>query len=124
MFQRCVPWSTVIAFLGVSFYLLARRSSSSKNQKHQIDLKSQDRRRAQHLEPSRATAMDALDRALDLKSAELKRHSNRVTAFAIAIAKVLGLPCSCWQPLRAGSWSRAASVLSAKHRSVKHRSVN
>ncbi len=91
MFERYVAWSTLIAFVGVSFYLLARRRSSSKNQKHHIDLKSQDRSHAQRLEPSCATVVDALCGALELKSTALKRRSNRVTAFAIAIATALGL---------------------------------
>ena len=92
MFERYMAWSILIALMGAGSYLLVRRGTGVKNQKKQIQLKTEVRKDAQQLDASCVSTMDALGVALDLKSPELRHGSQRVTAFAIAIARALGLP--------------------------------
>ena len=91
MFERYMAWSILIALVGAGSYLLARRSSGAKNPKKRTQLKTAVRKGAQQRDDSSDAMIDALGGALDLKIPESKYRSQRVTAFAIAMAKTLGL---------------------------------
>ena len=91
MFEMYIAWSILIALMGAGSYLLVRRGTGVKNQKKRIQLKTEVPRDAQQLGASHDSTMDGLAGALDLKSPELRRRSQRITAFAIAIARALDL---------------------------------
>jgi len=78
---------------------LENRRLKMENREYQTNLESLVKARTEQLqatvrelERSYDITLEALGDALDLKDAETKGHSRRVTAFTIAIANAMGLP--------------------------------
>ena len=91
MFESYMAWAILIAVIGAGSYLLAQRGTGAKNQKKRTQLKAEVRNGVPPVDGSCDNTIDALAGALYLKRPELRRRSQRITAFAIAIARALGL---------------------------------
>ena len=85
--------------LGAIKRALENRRLRLENRRYQTELEGlvtarteQLRQAVSTLERSYDITLEALGNALDLKQAEPEGHSKRVTAFAVAIARAMGLP--------------------------------
>jgi cyclic di-GMP phosphodiesterase len=88
MFEKYMAWSILI---GLGYYLFVCRVWHSQSRQNLGDTEHKIPERTQQLERSYDMTLEALGDTLCLKTTRSKDQSKRVTAFTIAIAKVLGL---------------------------------